>query len=258
MLKDIEGHRVDGLYTKHSSEMMSETNVVNHNGDGSTDDNELDDEAATIMQSQMEEAKSGSESESDAASLHHLGDDDEELIEVRVKKLKITEPQCETEPEPQVNVDYDSEYANSSEYDSPSESSDDEGLLVRKKPKFPVFNPNLDNFKVLLVLGLRFTNHEQLQHLLRLSHEWQAYISRTHSLWKTYIGVEAIYYQADVQGQKITWLTPHALQQVLFDEVDLKVMLTFLEFYEVVEILDEQSLEELMWWGAQREASGLL
>ncbi|KAF9617240.1 hypothetical protein IFM89_035184, partial [Coptis chinensis] len=56
----------------------------------------------------------------------------------------------------------------------------------------------------------------------RLSHEWQAYISRTHSLRKTYIGVKGIYYQADVQGQKITWLTPHALQQVLSDEVDLK------------------------------------
>ncbi|KAF9621037.1 hypothetical protein IFM89_015859, partial [Coptis chinensis] len=66
----------------------------------------------------------------------------------------------------------------------------------------------------------------------RLSHEWQAYISRTHSLRKTYIGVKGIFYQADVQGQKITWLTPHALQQVLSDEVDLKVMLTFLEFYE--------------------------
>ncbi|KAF9606291.1 hypothetical protein IFM89_024432, partial [Coptis chinensis] len=72
--------------------------------------------------------------------------------------------------------------------------------------------------------------------LNRASHEWQAYISRTHSLRKTYIGVEGIYYQADVQAQKITWLTPHALQQVLFDEVDLKVMLTFLEFYGVTSL----------------------
>jgi pescadillo len=39
--------------------------------------------------------------------------------------------------------------------------------------------------------------------------------------------------QAEVQGQKITWLTPHALQQVLTDDVDFNVMLTFLEFYEV-------------------------
>lgn len=29
----------------------------------------------------------------------------------------------------------------------------------------------------------------------RLSHEWQAYISRTHSLRKTFISVKGIYYQ---------------------------------------------------------------
>ena len=39
--------------------------------------------------------------------------------------------------------------------------------------------------------------------------------------------------QAEVQGQKITWLTPHALHQVLTDDVDFNVMLTILEFYEV-------------------------
>ncbi|KAF9610887.1 hypothetical protein IFM89_025421, partial [Coptis chinensis] len=52
---------------------------------------------------------------------------------------------------------------------------------------------------------------DRIHKCLRLSHEWQAYISRTHSLRKTYISLKGIYYQADVQGQKITWLTPHAL-----------------------------------------------
>ncbi|XP_057969849.1 pescadillo homolog [Malania oleifera] len=68
----------------------------------------------------------------------------------------------------------------------------------------------------------------------RLSHEWQAYISRTHKLRKTFISVKGIYYQAEVEGQKITWLTPHALQQVLTDDIDFNVMLTFLEFYETL------------------------
>lgn len=40
--------------------------------------------------------------------------------------------------------------------------------------------------------------------------------------------------QAEVEGQKITWLTPHALQQVVPEDVDYNVMLTFLEFYEVI------------------------
>ncbi|URE39889.1 Pescadillo N-terminus [Musa troglodytarum] len=72
---------------------------------------------------------------------------------------------------------------------------------------------------------------ESVAQFLRLSHEWQAYISRTHSLRKTFISVKGIYYQAEVEGQKITWLTPHALQQVLTDDVDFNVMLTFSEFY---------------------------
>ncbi|CAK9152069.1 unnamed protein product [Ilex paraguariensis] len=39
---------------------------------------------------------------------------------------------------------------------------------------------------------------------------------------------------AEVEGQKITWLTPHASQQVLPEDVDFKIMLTFLEFYETL------------------------
>lgn len=68
----------------------------------------------------------------------------------------------------------------------------------------------------------------------RLSLEWQAYIARTHSLRRTFISVKGIYYQAEVAGQKITWLTPHVLSQVIPDDVDIRVMLTFVEFYETL------------------------
>ncbi|GFY98269.1 pescadillo-like protein [Actinidia rufa] len=37
-----------------------------------------------------------------------------------------------------------------------------------------------------------------------------------------------------LRGKTITWLTPHALQQVVPDAVDYKIMLTFLEFYETL------------------------
>ncbi|KAJ0982076.1 hypothetical protein J5N97_010331 [Dioscorea zingiberensis] len=48
-----------------------------------------------------------------------------------------------------------------------------------------------------------------------------------------------------VEGQKITWLTPHALQQVLTDDVDFNVMLTFLEFYEAKSVLFQPASEFL-------------
>jgi len=39
--------------------------------------------------------------------------------------------------------------------------------------------------------------------------------------------------QAEVEGQMITWLTPHSLQQVVSDDVDIVTMLNFLQLYEV-------------------------
>ncbi|KAI6700738.1 hypothetical protein NL676_015062 [Syzygium grande] len=75
---------------------------------------------------------------------------------------------------------------------------------------------------------------KRIHNCRKLSHEWQAYIARTHKLRKVFISVKGIYYQAEVEGQKITWLTPHALQQVLPEDVDYNVMLTFLEFYETL------------------------
>jgi pescadillo protein len=43
--------------------------------------------------------------------------------------------------------------------------------------------------------------------------------------------------QAEVEGQTITWLTPHALQQVVPDDVDIPTMLNFLQIYQVSLIL---------------------
>lgn len=46
-----------------------------------------------------------------------------------------------------------------------------------------------------------------------------------------FVAVKGIYLQADIQGQLITWVVPHRLPQLLPDDVDYRVMLTFLEFY---------------------------
>ncbi|XP_020219449.1 pescadillo homolog [Cajanus cajan] len=73
---------------------------------------------------------------------------------------------------------------------------------------------------------------ESVHKCRRLAHEWQAFISRTHKLRKTFVSVKGIYYQAEVEGQTITWLTPHSLQQVVSDDVDIITMLNFLQLYE--------------------------
>ena len=67
----------------------------------------------------------------------------------------------------------------------------------------------------------------------RLVREWDMYVIKSKSLRKTFISIKGIYYQAEVMGEKITWLVPHKFSQDLPSDVDYRVMLTFLDFYEV-------------------------
>ncbi|POM64310.1 Pescadillo-like protein [Phytophthora palmivora] len=69
---------------------------------------------------------------------------------------------------------------------------------------------------------------------LRLVREWQNYIVATRALTKVFVSIKGIYYQANVQGQTITWLVPHQFTPTVDKRVDVRVMLTFLEFYEVL------------------------
>ncbi|KAJ4960868.1 hypothetical protein NE237_020778 [Protea cynaroides] len=114
-------------------------------------------------------------------------------------------------------------------------------LVKERYPKFIDALRDLDDCLTMVHLFATLPAREserievkRVHNCRRLSQEWQAYITRTHSLRKIFISVKGIYYQAEVKGQMITWLTPHALQQVFTDDVDFKVMLTFLEFYETL------------------------
>lgn len=66
-----------------------------------------------------------------------------------------------------------------------------------------------------------------------LSRHWQYYVAKSKSLKKVFVSVKGVYFQAEVMGEAITWLVPHQFTQVVPREVDLRVMMTFLEFYEV-------------------------
>jgi pescadillo protein len=65
-----------------------------------------------------------------------------------------------------------------------------------------------------------------------LCHQFQYYVMRTHALRKVFLSIKGIYYQAEVFGHRLTWLVPYRFSQYIPKDVDLHVMLTFLEFYE--------------------------
>jgi len=84
----------------------------------------------------------------------------------------------------------------------------------------------------------------------RLAAEWQLYILHSHSLHKVFLSIKGVYYQTEVMGQSVTWLVPHQFTQnvsglpdivsrILKSEqippdVDVRVMLTFLELYQTI------------------------
>eukprot|EP00929_Paragymnodinium_shiwhaense_P116788 TRINITY_DN8669_c0_g1_i1.p1 TRINITY_DN8669_c0_g1~~TRINITY_DN8669_c0_g1_i1.p1 ORF type:complete len:606 (-),score=233.28 TRINITY_DN8669_c0_g1_i1:208-2025(-) len=68
----------------------------------------------------------------------------------------------------------------------------------------------------------------------QLYEEFQLYVIRSQSLRKTFASIKGYYFQAVIHGQTVTWLAPHQFAQELPEEVDFRVMLSFLEFYRSV------------------------
>ena len=82
------------------------------------------------------------------------------------------------------------------------------------------------------------------------------YVIVSKSLRKCFISIKGYYFQADVKGQKVTWIMPHQLAYQVFylkeetlvlnlkiknqillktpDDVDFRIMSTFVEFYSIM------------------------
>lgn len=68
----------------------------------------------------------------------------------------------------------------------------------------------------------------------RLMREFEAYVVASGALRKSFVSIKGIYYQAEIMGQPITWITPHPFSTAIPTDVDFRVMLTFLEFYQTL------------------------
>ncbi|KAF8446100.1 Pescadillo N-terminus-domain-containing protein [Boletus edulis BED1] len=68
----------------------------------------------------------------------------------------------------------------------------------------------------------------------RLAAEWQLYVMHSRSLRKVFLSIKGIYYQAEIMDQDVTWLVPYQFTQKIPSDVDVRVMLTFLELYQTL------------------------
>jgi len=67
-----------------------------------------------------------------------------------------------------------------------------------------------------------------------LAAAWGAYCATTSAITKGFISVKGVYLEASIHGMPIRWIVPHSFTQHLPEDVDFRVMRTFLEFYETM------------------------
>jgi pescadillo len=92
------------------------------------------------------------------------------------------------------------------------------------KCRYPTFTDalrDLDDALCMLFLFSTFPatdkiKSETVTNCQRLCVEFQHYIIRTRSLRKVFLSIKGIYYQAEIKGQTITWLTPYQFSQQVY------------------------------------------
>uniref|UniRef100_A0A0K8TSB2 Pescadillo homolog n=1 Tax=Tabanus bromius TaxID=304241 RepID=A0A0K8TSB2_TABBR len=112
------------------------------------------------------------------------------------------------------------------------------------KERYPTFIDaikDLDDCLTLLFLfstfpSLRFVPREQSALCRRLTVEFLHAVIAARAIRKVFISIKGYYFQADIKGQKVTWIMPHyyPFQPQTKKEVDYKVMSIFVEFYTIM------------------------
>uniref|UniRef100_A0A915N1U2 Pescadillo homolog n=1 Tax=Meloidogyne javanica TaxID=6303 RepID=A0A915N1U2_MELJA len=124
--------------------------------------------------------------------------------------------------------------------------------LFRRKPKFtydhiikeryPTFISALRDLDDALCLCFAFAaltqskvaNSKLINRCRRLTIEFMHYIIESKSLKKVFISIKGIYYQAEVMGERITWIVGHERSVGRANELDLTTVAYFVEFYSVL------------------------
>jgi len=108
------------------------------------------------------------------------------------------------------------------------------------KERFPTFVDAVRDMDDALSMATLFANlpstdtieSKRTLNCRRLVHEFLNYVVMSKSLRKVFLSIKGCYFQASIQGQDVTWLIPYEFVQELPGDVDYRVMMTFLEFYE--------------------------
>lgn len=109
--------------------------------------------------------------------------------------------------------------------------------IVRER--YPTFTHALRDLDDPLTLCFLFAKLPQIQRTTlnmvnmcrRLTLEFMLYVIEAQALRKVFITIKGYYYQVEIMGQTITWITPHPFTPQNCTSVDFRIMRVFVEFY---------------------------
>lgn len=111
-------------------------------------------------------------------------------------------------------------------------------LIRERYPTFTDALRDLDDAVTLIHLFQYMSSgkvkQSQVEKCRRLAIEFQYYVAATHALRKVFVSIKGIYYQAEIFGQTVTWIIPHQFNQRITKDIDYQIMVTFLDFHEVL------------------------
>ncbi|XP_043461308.1 pescadillo homolog [Leptopilina heterotoma] len=112
------------------------------------------------------------------------------------------------------------------------------------KERYPTFIDALRDLDDCLTLCFLFSTFPSMPHVprdqsllcRRLTVEFMHAMIVAKAIRKVFVSIKGYYYQAEIKGQTITWIVPHhfSFEPQKKNEVDFKVMSTFVEFYIVM------------------------
>lgn len=112
------------------------------------------------------------------------------------------------------------------------------------KERYPTFIDAIRDLDDCLTLLFLFSTFPSLHHIprdqtamcRRLSVEFMHFIISSQALRKVFVSIKGYYFQAEVKGEKVTWIVPHyyPFEKQPKEQVDFKVMSIFVEFYTIM------------------------
>lgn len=112
-------------------------------------------------------------------------------------------------------------------------------IIRERYPSFPDALRDIDDALNMLFLFANLPANDNVsskivQDAQRLCNQWLAFVAKHRLVRKVFVSIKGVYYQASVKGEDIRWIVPFKFPENVPNDIDFRIMVTFLEFYSTL------------------------